>query len=1558
MILPENINEQEILTCGAMTTSRAESLQSHYSRRRSNTAQSILRPTPAVPLKYGDSKVFNSWVHDIKESTNVIFNQSWWPGVAEGDLLQVKGSISEDPGAVFLFAVPKDDGCAKPQLQISIPKPVAEAFRLRNNFEVTVTKVDRASWCAEYVEFVFQDQYLGRNDMWRLGEHLVGQCIYTNQEITFVGNIAARIQAIYINGKTVSSACITASTKAVYRSQSAKMTIFIQVCRELWEFAGDGERFYEKIVHSFLPALFSKWRDANTNHIVTIVLISRVYYEESEIDYAAGPLRQDDSGKWYKDFFKVITDLEVIHDWKPTLVSLKDSFWDFQRDILLTHHYHQSIQDAATMGPPAQVRLIGRISYAHDGPILEAFNLALNPTETHYIDRSLSLTGATMILITPGTGFFRVSKDLLRLTTTRLLDQGFGIDLVSLTKPPLHQSPIFSFRSAEPKQETDGKISAQVVDPLWGAVEEDPVGEKKTFWWEPFWVSINFWDKQMDLPFRSDRFIGRAKMHQIQMLGLLELDVLSSIEVPYLPEPTNPSATPPREMLDDVAPSQAEADRFDMDTFALKPESKTVSLPRESLTPSGGSTAVTLFRNSDKRNSHRNSVMAGRIAPIEESPKRAHVELPPEELPSRGRGTVSFSELRTSPSRSSIRSLRSNLSTTSSKASETTPIRGSLASKLAPSWLFNPFRSAPSEPQTSPISASASSISHSPSANTTPTPTAATQISSPIRMPTTAKPSAAQISHSPLPAPIRHSTSTTRTSTGRTFEEDSLMPHRSSYVRRSPMGTPPRDEATFGKRRSGASLHGPSFTSSSSPSMAMSCNPSQPQSSVPHTQSSLARRWQHMYPQVLSKHEMKWKAMAIPVCLPLTVEHFPSASELELLYDVFSYDFVVDPSEMRSFLVKPPTVKGTSDEMRRAMALAVMRGMAAVRLAQGFQFILRSRQKDKAGLGGSDETINVNFRRTKSLLTEDELAPIPTGAADVLKSTVDPVYLSMTNEIHRISYTGEAIQVRRYVRRLPPSRPFKYQCLMWPKLGGGYTELSTTFSSHGLENYGWNRLDMLVAGYEHHFNESLRYWRTRFIVIPTTEPPSSLNGPTGEVLNDEEIRIIGIDKLAEQFTKLRWQPAEEKATHPAPPVRLLQTTLGPALCVRDAALMDQLDQIHAAGPLRKKIKSEREIGEMSLAAIAKAMREEDGVPIKNYHWHRSQYPNSFIGYDMVSWLVREFRDVSTRTQAAEWGLKLQEQGLFEHCRGYHSFLDGHYYYRLKGEYSIAMTPKGWFRRYAADDLTPRAGYYPSSVARPKNPSPRRNKKRIILSQSMVIDIDPNKAAKLAQKSDQAESVILHHDIIHNPGTVFHFELQWIGTTARCIEDLIRQWGRTIDRYGLRLVEAYVTQISDIRERNAFQSCYPLRLAIPPPIVMDLEKRVPEGTQTTHYFEYAILRKLGYIIDVEAASMYPEQIDVIYSYRRSPYKYSQFVHRSGMAFVQVLGGSQGFVFLMNRLMSPARMSKNFRPTVIAEELRAELQAFCEDKKTLQQFYDDELMVLRQFQLPEEPPPLSI
>ena len=62
------------------------------------------------------------------------------------------------------------------------------------------------------------------------------------------------------------------------------------------------------------------------------------------------------------------------------------------------------------------------------------------------MDRDLLRTGLGIVVITPGSGFFAVDKKLLRLTTERMYDSGIALDLVCLSKLPLHKSPLFRYR--------------------------------------------------------------------------------------------------------------------------------------------------------------------------------------------------------------------------------------------------------------------------------------------------------------------------------------------------------------------------------------------------------------------------------------------------------------------------------------------------------------------------------------------------------------------------------------------------------------------------------------------------------------------------------------------------------------------------------------------------------------------------------------------------------------------------------------------------------------------------------------------------------------------------------------------------------------------------------------------------------------------------------------------------------------------------------------------------------------------------------------------------------
>ena len=552
-------------------------------------------------------------------------------------------------------------------------------------------------------------------------------------------------------------------------------------------------------------------------------------------------------------------------------------------------------------------------------------------------------------------------------------------------------------------------------------------------------------------------------MHEIEMLGLLDHDVLSSIELPFLPDITDPAATP-NPTAHPGRISQAEADRFDNDVFSAKHEPRPQPTARNSLT-SVGSQRYDLKRTVSTRTSD-----GGRqIASIPESPHNLMADLPfdppgPDMDPASNRlSVVSHMQLSTSPSQSSVRSARSarsarstgstgSAATSSTAAESTRPSvsrSSTKASRFTPSWLWSTFtRSGPSQPQTSAVSAAGVTSPLAPSPLATRPPIMMAEPTTSFAVPTQIP---VQRRRSPKPVAIGSPTKS-RLGTVRNLEDDSATPQRGSLVRQSPVNTPPRDDATFGKRRS-MTITSMMSVLPSSASPIIRTNPLKPLDTSTSSQSSLARRWQHLFPKPLSKHEIKWRSMVTPACLPLSVEFLPPMSELESSFDMSLYDFVIDPPEMRSFLVRPPVINSNNVEIiRRAWALSVMRGMVAVRLAQGFQFVLRS-----AGNITPDMENIGTLRRATSYIADGDTATKPAGVAEVLQSASEPLYLSMSNEIHRIVYSGDSVQVRRYVRRMPRTKPLEYKCLIWPKLGVGYTELKTSFVSYGLENYGWNR---------------------------------------------------------------------------------------------------------------------------------------------------------------------------------------------------------------------------------------------------------------------------------------------------------------------------------------------------------------------------------------------------------------------------------------------------------------------------------------------------------------------
>lgn len=358
------------------------------------------------------------------------------------------------------------------------------------------------------------------------------------------------------------------------------------------------------------------------------------------------------------------------------------------------------------------------------------------------------------------------------------------------------------------------------------------------------------------------------------------------------------------------------------------------------------------------------------------------------------------------------------------------------------------------------------------------------------------------------------------------------------------------------------------------------------------------------------------------------------------------------------------------------------------------------------------------------------------------------------------------------------------------------------------------------------------------------------------------------------------------------------------------------------------------------------------------------HEDSFTGEQFCTWLIASFSDVQTREQAVEWGQSLFDKGLIEHVTNHHAFHDTMFFYRLNLQYDKDAKPrtsKSWFSKAPVPRPAVQEGTHSKESSGPgTSPVARASlritdkpakKKKVKMSQSVVIDLDPHR------KSDRAEVAILHADIIHNSRNAFHFELHWLGVTAGLLDDLRFKCSTLAERYGLRFVEAPVEQIKDVGAKCAFRAPLQIPLAHAPPIYPDLHLRLAETTgpgQCAQFFEYAILtQKFGFVLDVEATDRYPETIDADYAYRqKAKFEYSQFVHRSGLALVQCIGREEGFLWVDNRpfISAPTRgrsqsveSTQGITPMASKQEqaraLREEFMAFCADKQALNKFYQE-------------------
>lgn len=312
----------------------------------------------------------------------------------------------------------------------------------------------------DFAEVMLKDQFISRSDMWRLKTHLKETCAYVGKGITY-SCMRASIRELLSSEQPVHSGYITANTKIVFRSRSAEYIMLFQMSREMWDFAPDGQLYFEKAVNKFLPALFSKWRALGANHCLSMVMFSRTYYDHADLfdleedaespsfdkldppmercrmdAQQQGNLLRDHEGRYYHDFYTVVC-IEERTNWERVVLQLKTKFEEYPYMVNWRFSYGSNPDKYHSS-------VLGVNAIAEYSGFLEAINLAQNMLDSrHFTDRDLTRTGQSVVVISAGTGIFIVNPSLEQQTKQRMIDKGIGCDLVCVTKPPLHVVPLF-----------------------------------------------------------------------------------------------------------------------------------------------------------------------------------------------------------------------------------------------------------------------------------------------------------------------------------------------------------------------------------------------------------------------------------------------------------------------------------------------------------------------------------------------------------------------------------------------------------------------------------------------------------------------------------------------------------------------------------------------------------------------------------------------------------------------------------------------------------------------------------------------------------------------------------------------------------------------------------------------------------------------------------------------------------------------------------------------------------------------------------------------------------
>ena len=412
-------------------------------------------------------------------SDDIILNLEIFTDIHPGEYIRVKDSSASSKNSVgdnnsvpvssgYVFRVPLEPAPQKTtsgRLEISINKSIAETMNFKTYARVTIEKIlDPSEVEIDFVELVFKRQFLNRGHMWFIKQMLVLRSVCMHQNLTLDG-IQLTIHELYVRGLPALTGVISDKTNIIFRSRSCRFVWLVQLSAEMWEFDQKGDLYFEKFLYKFVDPLIERWKEMSTTHCLTVIFFARNMVVEShkdsdgslksqEVFSSSSSVKRRNDGQLYQDYFKVAVDNYHEQDKSTMMRDLKREFWNFAKLVGWSSNSTLE-QDEAHVSTQSLSSTSCYPSLAIDGNFLEAINTTLNLLDKHYIDRDLNRTGNSIVMISAGTGIFKVNPRLAQITKQRMLDNATGMDFISLSQPPLHVAPLFLIDCSDEGNESD-----------------------------------------------------------------------------------------------------------------------------------------------------------------------------------------------------------------------------------------------------------------------------------------------------------------------------------------------------------------------------------------------------------------------------------------------------------------------------------------------------------------------------------------------------------------------------------------------------------------------------------------------------------------------------------------------------------------------------------------------------------------------------------------------------------------------------------------------------------------------------------------------------------------------------------------------------------------------------------------------------------------------------------------------------------------------------------------------------------------------------------------------